>query len=112
MKLTYIKFGKNVGIDGEFLKIDNLVFDSEVDAIQWYDTYGEIEFINRQQRNNEIFEDIDYIQPLIDFWNDEKIKQDQLIAEKEQQQQNEKNNQSVESDNQKLLDMINSGIST
>jgi len=112
MRFTYIKSDKNVGIDGKFLKIDNLVFDAEVDAIQWYDTYGEIEFVNRQERNNEIFEDISYIQPLINFWNDAKIKQDQLIAEKEQQQQNKENNQSVEADNQKLLDMINSGIST
>jgi hypothetical protein len=110
MRFTYIKYDKNVGIDGKFLKIDNLVFDPEVDAIQWYDTYGEIEFVNRQQRNNEIFEDIDYIQPLIDFWNAEKTKQDQLIAEKEQEQN--LNISSVESDNQKLLDMINSEIST
>jgi hypothetical protein len=109
MRFTYIKSDKNVGIDGKFLKIDNLVFDPEVDAIQWYDTYGEIEFINRQERNNEIFEDISYIQPLIDLWNNEKVKQDQLIAKKEQEQQNIS---SVESDNQKLLDMINSGIST
>lgn len=109
MRFTYIKSDKNVGIDGKFLKIDNLVFDPEVDAIQWYDTYGEIEFINRQERNNEIFEDISYIQPLIDLWNNEKTKQDQLIVEKEQEQQNIS---SVESDNQKLLDMINSGIST
>jgi hypothetical protein len=112
MRFTYIRSDKNVGIDGEFIKIDNIQFDPEVDAIQWYDTHGEIEFVNRQQRNNEIFEDIDYIQSLIDFWNDEKIKQDQLIAEKEQQQQNQQNNASVEADNQKLLNMINSGIST
>ena len=112
MRFTYIKSDKNVGIDGKFLKIDNLVFDSEVDAIQWYDTYGEIEFVNRQERNNEIFEDIGYLQPLIDFWNNEKTKQDQLIVEKEQEQQKQQNNSSVGFDNQKLLDMINSGIST
>ena len=108
MRFTYIRSEKNVGIDGEFIKIDNIQFDPEVDAIQWYDTYGEIEFINRQQRNNETFDDINYIQPLINFWNDAKIKQDQLIAEKEQQQQNQQNNASIETDNQKLLNMINS----
>ena len=108
MKFTYIKSDKTVGIDGLFLTIDNIQFDSKVDAIQWYDTYGEIEFINRQERSNEFFDNISYIQPLIDLWNAEKTKLDQVIAEKPQQQ----NNTSVESDNQKLLDKINSGIST
>jgi hypothetical protein len=108
MRLTYIKSDKSIGIDGAFLTVDNSSFDQEVDAIQWYDTYGEIEFVNRQERNNEIFEDIDYIQPLIDFWNVEKTKQDQLIVEKEQEQQKQQNNSSVGFDNQKLLDMINS----
>ena len=76
MRFTYVKDDKLVGIDGDFLEIDNSNFDQEVHAIQWYDTYGEIEFTNRQERNNEIFEDISYIQSLIDLWNDEKAKQD------------------------------------
>ena len=84
MRLTYIKSDKNVGIDGKFLKIDNLIFDPEVDAIQWYDTYGEIEFINRQERNNETFDNIDYIEPLIDLWNNEKQRlEDEKIAQAE-----------------------------
>ena len=33
-------------------------FHQEVDAIQWYETYGEIEFVNRQERSNETFENI------------------------------------------------------
>jgi hypothetical protein len=76
MRFTYVKDDKLVGIDGDFLEINNSNFDQEVHAIQWYDTYGEIEFTNRQERNNEIFEDISYIQSLIDLWNDEKAKQD------------------------------------
>jgi hypothetical protein len=71
MRFTYVRADKVVGIDGKYLNIDNSSFDQEVDAIQWYETYGEIEFINRQERCNETFEDIDYIQPLIDLWNDE-----------------------------------------
>ena len=113
MRLTYIKTDKIIGIGGVFLTVDNSSFDQEVDAIQWYDTYGEIEFLNRQQRNNEIFEDINYIQPLIDLWNAEKINQDQLIAEQEKKAQQDKLNLAdIQLENQKLLDKINSGIST
>ena len=113
MRFTYIKTDKIIGINGIFLTIDNSSFNQEVDAIQWYDTYGEIEFINRQERNNEFFEDINYIQSLIDFWNVEKINQDQLIAEQEKKAQQDKLNLStIQLENQKLLDKINSGIST
>jgi hypothetical protein len=113
MRFTYIKTDKIIGINGIFLTIDNSSFNQEVDAIQWYDTYGEIEFINRQERNNEFFEDINYIQSLIDLWNVEKINQDQLIAEQEKKAQQDKLNLStIQLENQKLLDKINSGIST
>ena len=74
MRFTYVRQDKVVGIDGNFLNIQDLDFDSQVDAIQWYDTWGEIEFINRQERNNERFEDISYIQPLIDAWEYEDVK--------------------------------------
>jgi hypothetical protein len=113
MRLTYIKSDKSIGIDGAFLTVDNSSFDQEVDAIQWYNTYGEIEFLNRQQRNNEIFEDINYIQPLIDLWNAEKINQDQLIAEQEKKAQQDKLNiPAIQLENQKILDKINLDIST
>jgi hypothetical protein len=69
MRFTYVREDKVVGIDGKFLNIDNSSFDQEVDAIQWYETYGEIEFVNRQERSNETFENILYIQPLIDLWS-------------------------------------------
>jgi len=113
MRLTYIKSDKSIGIDNLFLTIDNIQFDPEVDAIQWYETYGEIEFINRQERSNEFFEDINYIQPLIDLWNVEKEKQDQLIVEQEKQTQQDKLNlPDIQLENRKLLDKINSGISS
>ena len=69
MRFTYVREDKVVGIDGKFLNIVNSSFDQEVDAIQWYETYGEIEFVNRQERSNETFENISYIQPLIDLWS-------------------------------------------
>jgi hypothetical protein len=112
MRFTYIKSDKLVGIGSTFLIVDNSSFDPEVDAIQWYETYGEIEFVNRQQKNNQIFEDIKYIQPLIDLWNAEKTKHDQLIAEQENQaQQSKLDHHVIQLENQKLLDKINSGIS-
>jgi hypothetical protein len=83
MRFTYIKDDKVVGIGGKFLNIDNSTFDQEVDAIQWYETWGEIEFINRQERNNEKFEDISYIQPLIDAWEhkNESLETDPIVTD-------------------------------
>ena len=69
MRLTYVKEDKIVGIDGVFVTIDNSNFDQEVSAIQWYDTFGEIEFEDKQSRVNEKFEDINYINELIHLYN-------------------------------------------
>jgi hypothetical protein len=99
MKFTYVKRDKIVGIDGEFLSINNFNFDQEVDAIQWHETYGEIEFVNRQEKNNKLFEDINYIQPLIDLWNIEYL---------EQKKESQKISLPFEFENQKLVDKINS----
>lgn len=74
MRFTYVKADQVVGIDGNFLKVEDVNFDPQVDAIQWYETWGEIEFVNRQERNNERFEDISYIEPLIDAWEYEDVK--------------------------------------
>ena len=82
MRFTYVRADKAIGIDGNFLYFDSIDFDSQVDAIQWYDTWGEIEFVNRQERNNERFEDISYIQPLIKLWEyeDTRIKAEEAAA--------------------------------
>jgi hypothetical protein len=70
MRFTYVRADKVVGIDGKFLNIDNSFFDQQIDAIQWYDTWGEIEYVNRQERNNERFEDVSVIKDLVFAWND------------------------------------------
>ena len=75
MRFTYVREDKKVKIDGELFFIDNSNFDQSIDAIQWYDSYGEIEFVNRAEKNNEIFDNISYIQPLIDLWNFQKENQ-------------------------------------
>ena len=74
MRFTYVRADQVVGIDGNFLKVEDVNFDPQVDAIQWYETWGEIEYVNRQERNNEKFEDISYIQPLIGAWEYEDVK--------------------------------------
>jgi hypothetical protein len=99
MRFTYVKDDKLVGIDGDFLEIDNSNFDQEVHAIQWYDTYGEIEFTNYQERNNEIFEDISYIQPLIDLWTEKKEQQGSVPLPR---------GQNAISDTQTLTNFLNS----
>lgn len=91
MRFTYIKDDKIVGINGEFLTIDNSFFNQEIHAIQWYDTWGEIEYSD-VKRVNERFEDISYIQPLIDLWNIEEQKKPSTFN----------------SENQKLINKINS----
>jgi hypothetical protein len=70
MRFTYVRADKVVGIDGKFINIDNSNFNQEIDAIQWYDTWGEIEYVNRQERNNERFEDVSFIKDLVFAWND------------------------------------------
>jgi hypothetical protein len=91
-----------VGIDGKFFHIENLEFDPEVSVIQWYDTYGEIEFVNRQEKSNKRIEDIAYIEPLIKIWNAENltIKQSSSIFKSE----------SIADENQKLLEKLNNNI--
>ena len=79
MQFTYIKNDRLIGIGTDIkncYQFDMINFDLQVRAIQWYDTWGEIEYINCQERNNEKFEDISYIQPLIDLWNqkDQEVK--------------------------------------
>jgi len=44
MRVTVINPDKAVGIDGEFYSGLNLNLGSEIHAIQWYDTWGEVEF--------------------------------------------------------------------
>lgn len=101
MKFTYVREDKVVGINGKFLNIDNSSFDQEVDAIQWCDTCGEIEFVNRQEKSNKTFKDISYIQPLIDLWNkvnNSIFVQDNASAQKLTEVQNK---------NQQLINTLN-----
>jgi hypothetical protein len=98
MRLTYSRSDKKIGIDGVFIEIENLNFDPEVSSIQWYDTYGEIEFVNRQEKNNKKIDDIAYIEPLIKFWQIENSKIEQFPVFKPEP---------IAFENQKLLEKLN-----
>lgn len=44
MKVTIINTDKLVGVNSEFYKVVDLNIDSSIHAIQWYETWGEIEY--------------------------------------------------------------------
>lgn len=58
MRITIISDDALVAIDGEFIQgVDMTSMPSEIHAIQWYETYGEIEF--KDGRVNERFENFE-----------------------------------------------------
>lgn len=44
MRVTIVNEDKHVGINGEFYRVQNLNIDPNIHAIQWYETWGEIEY--------------------------------------------------------------------
>lgn len=71
-KLTYVAEDSIVGINGEFYKVEATV-DSNIRAMQWYGTQGEIEFNDGSP--NQIIESIS--QELVDAWELGKKKSNQ-----------------------------------
>lgn len=82
MRITIIPSDKSIGIDGEFLlKIeqDFSWIPENVRAIQWYDTWGEVEY--KDGSPNERIEELGiYQQAVIDFNNELKRIEDERIA--------------------------------
>lgn len=70
MKLTIISDDKTVIIDGVYKYLENLVIDANIHAVQWYDTWGEIEYRSTRdgKPQNEVIEDISPFQNIIDLW--------------------------------------------
>lgn len=79
MKLTIIPIDKKVGVDGLFLEFDlsACAIPANIHALQWYETEGEVEFINNPDRNkpqNElIFELPDWANACVIKWNEAKV---------------------------------------
>jgi hypothetical protein len=82
MKLTIIPEDGVIGIDGEFLlKVQQNLdwIPADVHAVQWYDTWGEVEF--KDTSPNERIEELGiYEQAIIDYNNEKQRIEDERIA--------------------------------
>ena len=83
MRLTIIPSDKAIGIDGEFfLNIgeDLSWIPSNVHALQWYDTWGEVEFNNGSP--NEKIEELGIYEQAVQTVEDEKVRlENERLAE-------------------------------
>lgn len=82
MRLTIVPEDRTLGIDGEFLlKVQQNLdwIPQNVHAVQWYDTWGEVEF-NGPEPNERIEELGIYQQAIIDFNNEKQRIEDEKIA--------------------------------
>jgi len=67
MRLTIVPDDKVAIVDGEgYFDVDVSSLDANIHAIQWYDTYGEIEF--KDETNNEKIEDISFCDSVVSAW--------------------------------------------
>jgi len=106
MRFTYVQEDKVVGIDNDFLNFDEDCFDPTVRAIQWYDSWGEIEFVDQRQKNNEIFTSINYIESLIELFNTLKEHKKKFNLLKLEDEDKAKQDYTVEKENTQLLKKI------
>jgi hypothetical protein len=86
MRLTIIPSDKAVGVDEFFfsLELSDCSIPSNIHALQWYETEGEIEFISNPDRTkpqNEIISELPtWANTCIDKWNQAKTAQEAAIA--------------------------------
>lgn len=77
MRVTILPADGFVSIDGEgYTNIDLSIINSDIHAIQWYDTEGEIERKDSRGRmiSNEQITSIEQFQPVLDLWQTTKTK--------------------------------------
>ena len=75
MRLSIIKNDGFVSIDGEgYLGIDLTELDESVNAVQWYDTYGEVEIKDSRNRiiENKKITNIDDYLFVVSLWQEKK----------------------------------------
>lgn len=68
MKWTIVPDDKMIYVDGVARKVLNVAFPDGVHAVQWYGTYGEIEYKmddTGHKRENERFTDVSRFAPLL-----------------------------------------------
>ena len=75
MRLTIVKNDGYVAIEGEgYLDIDLSTIDTNINAIQWYDTYGEVEIKDNRNRiiENKDLTNIDDYLFVVPLWQAKK----------------------------------------
>lgn len=82
MRFTIIKDDNAAYVGGVAFFVDCSALPSEFHALQWYDTYGEVEFktIEGVRAQNEIITDISPYQSFIDSCNVKKSAFDAAVA--------------------------------
>ena len=88
MRLTIIPIDGTIGINNYFfstLDLSNCNIPLNIHALQWYETNGELEFIDnidRTKPNNEIIDSLpEWAHACVELWNKVKAHEDALIAE-------------------------------
>jgi hypothetical protein len=71
MRLTIIKRDNTVYVDGVALTVDCASLPAEFHALQWYDTFGEVEMVDGfgNMTRNEPIADLGPYQALVEAWN-------------------------------------------
>jgi hypothetical protein len=78
-----------VAVDGRGFRVDCSGLDREIHAIQWYDTYGEIEYRSRwlpkekrwDRKPNEHFDDFfSQFSTLVQSWEQARVEDDKAVA--------------------------------
>ena len=73
MRLTIVADDNAVYVGGKALTVDLSGLDPAIHAVQWYDTWGEIEYSydgpDNSKKPNERFTDISSFQVFVDRWN-------------------------------------------
>ena len=87
MRLTIIPSDKKVGVDELFfdnLDLSACAIPANIHALQWYDTEGEVEFINNPDRTkpqNELISELPaWANACVNIWNQAKTSYDAALA--------------------------------
>ena len=88
MRISIIPEDKKISIDGEVIldiQQDISWIDSNVHAVQWYDTWGEVEF--KDYSSNQRIEELGiYQQAIVDFNNEKQRLEDEKILFEEEKE--------------------------
>jgi len=72
MRITIIPSDNFVSVDGEgIMDIDMSSVDKNIHAFQWYDSYGEIEYFDKNNRNKKV-EEYTQFQTVLDLYNEQR----------------------------------------